>query len=123
MLSKCSRSTDKSFFSSFSKCKIFILNFYKTPVIKLSDILSCSDFIDTFDSLDSNRKNQLTNLLLLSKHKNIEHDNIEKAVEKSLSSPENKRVFFAKVLPGYNFKVCNEFDSTWNMFENGYVNF
>ena len=89
--------------------------------IPLSDILSCSDFINVFNGPESDIKNQLQDLL--SKHTEMSYDDVKKAVDSSSLSPENKKIVFAEVLPKYNFKVCNEFDSTWDMFKDVYIDF
>ena len=89
--------------------------------IPLSDILSCSDFINVFNGPESDIKNRLQDLL--SKHTEMSYDDVKKAVDPSLLSSENKKIVFAKVLPEYNFKVCNEFNSTWDIFEKGYIDF
>ena len=88
--------------------------------VKLEQILSCYDFIDVFNSPEIDTKNQLQDLL--SKHTEMSYKDIKTAVEVSLI-PEDQKIFFAKVLPAYNFKVCNDFDSTWDMFKNGYIDF
>ncbi len=89
--------------------------------IPLSDILSCSNFINVFKDPESDIKNQLRDLL--SKHTEMSYDDVKKAVDSSSLSPENKKIVFAEVLPAYNFKVCNNFQDTWDMFEKGYIDF
>ena len=89
--------------------------------VTLSDIFSCDDFINVFNGPESDIKNRLQDLL--SKHTEMSYDDVKKAVDPSLLSSENKKIVFAKVLPEYNFKVCNEFNSTWDIFEKGYIDF
>ena len=88
----------------------------------LLDIFSCDDFITVYSSEDDNQSK--TNLAtLLNKYKDCDYETIKQAVEESSLSSENKKIVFAGVLPQYNFKVCNEFASTWDMFEHGDIDF
>ncbi len=89
--------------------------------VKLEEILSCSDFINVFNGPGSDTKVELKELL--SKHQNMNYDDIKKAVDSSSLNPENKKIVFAEVLPAYNFKLCNDFNSTLNMFKDGYIDF
>ena len=89
--------------------------------VKLEEILSCSDFINVFNGPESDIKNQLQNLL--NNLTEMNYDDIKKVVDASLLSSKDKKIFFAKVLPAYNFKVCNDFKATWDMFENGHIDF
>ena len=88
---------------------------------KLSDILSCNDFMEIFNSTDNDNENKLTQLL--DTHKNVTYQEITEAVKSSSLSDKDKKRFFAEVLPKYNFKVCNNFQATWDMFEKGYIDF
>ena len=100
-----------------------IINILDTNVqVTLSDIFSCDDFIAVYDSEDNNQSKE--NLVtLLGACKDYNYETIKQAVEKSSLSPENKKIVFAEVLPKYNFKVCSELNSTWDIFENGYIDF
>lgn len=93
----------------------------KDVPIPLSDILSCSDFINVFNDPGSDTKVELKELL--SKHQNMNYDDIKKAVDSSSLNPENKKIVFTEVLPAYDFKLCNDFNSTLNMFKDGYIDF
>ena len=89
--------------------------------VKLKDMLKCSDFINVFNRPKNETKSQLQDLLI--QHAAMSYDDVKKAVDSSSLSPENKKIFFAKVLPAYDFKVCNNFQATWDMFKKGYIDF
>ena len=88
----------------------------------LTKILSCSDFITVYNSNDNNQsKQKLANLL--NKYEDFNYRTIKESVDSSSLSPENKKMVFAKVLPAYDFKLCNDFNHTLNMFKDGYIDF
>ena len=91
--------------------------------IKLSDILSCSDFMDILNEGDDGGKKQYLDELLSKYNKNMKYNDVKKKVTSNLLNPKAQKIFFAEVLPKYNFEVCNKFDSTWDMFKNDYIDF
>ena len=94
----------------------------KEPIqVTLKSILSCKDFMVSGFTNMSDYSISIKGLLSICK--DMEYKEIKQDVEESKLTREDKKTFFAELLPTYNFEICFKFDSTWSMFKDNYIDF